>query len=184
MHSFGIVSIKEARVLDVGCGLGYYAEALREQGAHVIAADISAVAVEMVRESFPLVDARIASFPEDFDEAQRFDVIWACDFSLLNTFDVDFIFREFIQPCLLRLTENGSLVIGWHSDFSGTMGDGNWAHWPWPVIKNMKARAGLSGPRVVTVPMPLLGHGIIHVGRLLKKSIPIFLFRRQTIAAD
>jgi len=179
IDAFGIDSIKRARVLDVGCGLGYYAEALRERGARVTAVDTSPIAIEMVRAAFPLVDSRVASFPQEVDETQRFDLIWACDFSLLNTFDVDFISREFVRHCLSRLTENGALVIGWHSNFSGTMGDENLAHWPWRMIRNMKDQAGLSGPRVVNVPLPFLSHGIIQAGRILKKSIPIFFFRRR-----
>ena len=38
-------------ILDVGCGSGYYAEAIRRTGAHVFCIDISPVMVEVVRQS-------------------------------------------------------------------------------------------------------------------------------------
>ena len=119
MRTFGIPSLKGARVLDVGCGLGYFAEALREKGGEVTAVDTSPVAIEIVNELFPKIDARTVSFPEDFTGYNQFDVIWSCDFPLLNTFDVDFICQEFIQKCMNIMTPRGALIVGWHSNFGG-----------------------------------------------------------------
>ena len=52
VRHFGI-TLRGVRALDVGCGLGYFAEALRQQGAHVTAVDSSPAAIEYVRERFP-----------------------------------------------------------------------------------------------------------------------------------
>ena len=178
IRTFDIPSLTGARVLDVGCGLGYFAEALREQGAQVSAVDTSPVAIQIVREFFAKVNAQVASFPEDFDEKRIFDIIWACDFSLLNTFDVEFIYSEFIQKSLRLLAEGGSLIVGWHSNFGGTMGNSNWAHWPLEMITRLTEKAGLSGPRVVNIPTNILSNGIIYFSRFLKRSIPIYFFLR------
>lgn len=177
MRHFGI-SLRGVRALDVGCGLGYFSEALREQGADVSAVDSSPAAIEYVRERFPKITARVAFFPGDFDGKQKFDLIWACDFSLLNTFDVNFICREFVRPSLSLLTGRGALIIGWHSNLGGTMGSTNWAHWPLPMIDALKKAAGLVGPRVVIAPADFLSRSIIHASRLLRRSIPIYFFRR------
>lgn len=174
MRVFGIPSLSGKRILDVGCGLGYYAQAFLEKGAKVIAIDTSTVAIQLVKERFPEVEARIASFPDDITENEKFDIIWARGLSLINTFDVDFIYREFIQSCLVLLTDDGSLIIGWVSNFSETMGTSNWAHWSLNMINCLKAKAGLLGPRVVTVPTSILSLSVIHLGRILGKSVPIY----------
>jgi len=177
MRAFAISSLEGARVLDVGCGLGYFAEALREQGAQVTAIDTSSAAVQKVQELFPEIDARVASFPEDLLVDERFDLIWACDFSLLNTFDVDHICHGFVDPALRLLSRNGILVIGWHSDFSGIMGDTHWAHWPLDMIESLKQKGQLIGPRIVTVPAAI-SEAIILLGKILRKSVPIYFCRR------
>ncbi|MEE9170591.1 MAG: class I SAM-dependent methyltransferase [bacterium] len=178
IRTFNISSLERAKVLDIGCGLGYYSEAIRLQGAEVTAVDTSSVAIEFIKEEFPKVDSRVASFPEELRDDGPYDIIWSCDFSFINTFDVDHICQEFIQPSLKLLKHHGSLIIGWHSDFSGTMGNSNWAHWPLDMIEVMKNKTGLSGPRVATMPTSTLSWAVIHCARMLKKSIPIYLHRR------
>ena len=170
---FNVSSLRGASVLDIGCGLGFFSEALREHGAKVTAVDTSSAAVKFVKTTFPLIEVSVASFPAEIHHRQ-FDFIWANDFSMLNTFDADFICQEFIRPCLLLLKPGASLVIGWHSNFSGDMGSSNWANWAWPTINAMKEKSGLSDPRVVTAPTALVSDGIIRLAKFVGRHVPIY----------
>lgn len=69
------------RVLDLGCGPGFYAEWLAARGFDVDAVDASARMVALAA-SRPGVSARQARF-DDIDAVQAFDGIWA-NFALLH----------------------------------------------------------------------------------------------------
>jgi SAM-dependent methyltransferase len=53
-------SLAGARVLDVGCGSGRWSQLLRDQGAKVLAIDISPEAIEANRRQIPGVEFRVA----------------------------------------------------------------------------------------------------------------------------
>jgi 2-polyprenyl-3-methyl-5-hydroxy-6-metoxy-1,4-benzoquinol methylase len=66
------------RVLDVGCGEGYFAAALLDAGAEVVAVDVAAEPLRRARSIHPALDLRLvepeASLPL---EDTSFDVVWA-----------------------------------------------------------------------------------------------------------
>ena len=142
---FRISLERGAKALDVGCGLGYYAGALNYYGFNVVGIDISSSAIESARVAFPGVQFERACYPRDID--MLFDLIWAVDLSTINSFSIDII-REFILQSLLRLERKGTLVIGWHTDFSGRMKD-EWAHWDFSTLNKMRRMGGICGPAIV-----------------------------------
>jgi 2-polyprenyl-3-methyl-5-hydroxy-6-metoxy-1,4-benzoquinol methylase len=178
LKSFGI-SANATRALDIGCGLGNVAEALRLEGAHVTALDASAVVIRRAKQMFPEVDWRCGLFPQDFPQDETFDLIWILDVSTLNTFDVQEM-KPFLDSATALLKPGGALVMGWHSDFSGTV-KGNWAHWPLRTIRDLRRLVGFAGPRVPQVTFAFLSWIIILVCRMIGKSCPIF-FKWTAIA--
>jgi 2-polyprenyl-3-methyl-5-hydroxy-6-metoxy-1,4-benzoquinol methylase len=66
------------RVLDVGCGEGYFAAALVRAGAEVVAVDVAAEPLRRARSIHPALDLRLVEpeAPLPLDDSS-FDVVWA-----------------------------------------------------------------------------------------------------------
>jgi 2-polyprenyl-3-methyl-5-hydroxy-6-metoxy-1,4-benzoquinol methylase len=66
------------RVLDVGCGEGYFAAALLRAGAQVVGCDVAAEPLRRARASHPALDLRLVQpeAPLALEDAS-FDVVWA-----------------------------------------------------------------------------------------------------------
>ncbi|MCP5036738.1 MAG: class I SAM-dependent methyltransferase [Rhodobacteraceae bacterium] len=82
LNAFAAALPQGGRVLDLGCGPGFYAAALAKQGFLVDALDASSEMVALACKQ-PGVTARQAGF-DDVTEAALYDGIWA-NFSLLHT---------------------------------------------------------------------------------------------------
>jgi 2-polyprenyl-3-methyl-5-hydroxy-6-metoxy-1,4-benzoquinol methylase len=71
-------SDRSLRVLDVGCGEGYFAAALMREGARVVAIDVAEEPLRRAHAHHPLLDLRLvepdAALPL---EDASFDVVWA-----------------------------------------------------------------------------------------------------------
>lgn len=161
-----------ACALDVGCGLGYYSEALHEHGFQVTGVDISTVAVEHARQRFDGPEFSVAQFPEDIEAS--FDLIWSVDITPLNSFDISTI-GGFFEACRRHLNPGGVVVIGWHTDFSGQMiPNENWAGWDIAFMGDFCTRWGLEGPAIVECRNRLLNGLAITLCRAAKKSAPVF----------
>jgi SAM-dependent methyltransferase len=179
MREFGIGNcLQGAEALDVGSGLGYYTKALSSIGANVTGIDFSEAAVELARAKFPECRFSRAAWHEDIGEEPRFDLIWTVNFSLVNTFDVNFINERLISEALRRLKPNGCIVIGWNTNFSGRA-ISNWSHWPLRMLRRMRHDCGLSDPLVPEARTIWLSWLVIRAAYLLKNSIPIFMFRKK-----
>jgi SAM-dependent methyltransferase len=175
LRSFGI-SIKGKRVLDIGSGLGYVAEALRLEGAYVTAIDASEVAIRRAAKLFPAVEWRCALFPQQFMSDDKFDLVWILDISTLNTFDIDEMRRDILDDALLLVNPGGALIVGWHSDFSGII-KGDWSHWSMRTIRRLRRELQFAGPRVVQARFAFLSWLVILACRIAGKSCPIFFSR-------
>jgi SAM-dependent methyltransferase len=69
------------RVLDIGCGTGFFTGYYLDRGAEVTGLDIATVSIERLRERFPsgrflLSDVSEASLGEKFDIVNAFDVLY------------------------------------------------------------------------------------------------------------
>jgi 2-polyprenyl-3-methyl-5-hydroxy-6-metoxy-1,4-benzoquinol methylase len=66
------------RVLDVGCGEGYFAAALVRRGAEVVAVDVAAEPLRRARANHPALDVRLVEPEAPLPlEDSSFDVVWA-----------------------------------------------------------------------------------------------------------
>jgi ubiquinone/menaquinone biosynthesis C-methylase UbiE len=66
------------RVLDVGCGEGYFAAALERVGVEVVAVDVAAEPLRRALERHPDLDARLVESEAPLPlEDSSFDVVWA-----------------------------------------------------------------------------------------------------------
>jgi len=179
LRGFGIVGVgRGAEILDVGSGLGYYTKALASTGASVTGLDFSEVAVNAARGTFPECRFVQGSWPDDAPAQSRFDVIWMVNFSLMNTFDVEFINRRLIAESVKRLKTGGYLVVGWNSNFSGRTVDG-YSHWSLSMLRKMQQWCGLSPPLVTEVRLVSLSWFLVRAAYLRGRSVPIFMIYRK-----
>ena len=170
----------DKRVLDVGCGLGFIAEALRLAGAKVTAIDISSVAIQLAKELFPKIDFHCIYFPLEMIDQGEFDIIWTRDFTLLDTHDVDSIVVKFIKPCIQLLRTGGIVIIGYRSNFTGRTDPGHLAAWDIETIMELKEKCGLLGPCIVQVPFTFLSNFFIKwFGVLKNKTIPFYFVLKK-----
>src|SRR5262245_3859206 len=87
--SFGLdYPLHGKSALDIGCGLGFFSEALRQAGARVVGVDLSSEAIRRAAAAFPQVDFRCGPFPGVPSTAEKFDLIWVQDFAPADTFKV------------------------------------------------------------------------------------------------
>ena len=101
-------NVRGKKVLDAGCGPGLYSKWLVEQGAEVVALDVSPKMVELARKRLPAgVDVRLADLgkPLDFLEEGSFDIVLA-PLVLDCIEDWDSLFSEFH-----RILSSDGLVV-------------------------------------------------------------------------
>jgi hypothetical protein len=122
---------------------------------------------------FPSIDWRCGLFPQDFQAGESFDLIWMADLSTLDTFDVEEMKRNVLDPAAALLNPGGALIVGWHSDFSGTA-KRYWAHWSMRTIRALRRLVGFAGPRVPQVRFAFLSWLTVLVCKIVGKSSPIF----------
>ena len=175
--AFKLPSItNKTNILDIGCGLGFISEAFRELGGKALGVDISSIAIECAQKTFPLGNYKCMPFEDIIKNQYKFDVIWSLDFSLINTHDVDAIKKNFFEPCQNILSNEGIIILGWHTDYTGKT-IGNFAHWNNTTISNLKKICDLSGPRIVQLRSALLSYLGISCCRVIRKSVPIFMIK-------
>lgn len=108
-------ALEGRRVLDVGCGSGWYAEYLLEQGAVVTSFDVEPRFVELTRsrlgDKATVLEADLAE-PLDFAEDRSFDLV-LCPLVLHYVEDWQALFGEFAR--LLR--PGGLLLFSTHHPF-------------------------------------------------------------------
>ena len=101
--------VQGKHVLDAGCGPGTYAESLAENGAHVVAFDISESMVRLARqrlgESVQVLRADLGK-PLSFLESKYFDVV-------LSALSMDYVsnWRSALAEFHRVLRHNGNLVF-------------------------------------------------------------------------
>jgi SAM-dependent methyltransferase len=179
LRAFGIHGITNgSEVLDVGSGLGYYTKALASTGASVTGIDFSDVAIDAASTTFPECQFVQGAWPDDIPRQPRFDLIWMVNFSLMNTFDVEAINDRLIVPARERLKPGGHLVVGWNSDFSGSVVEG-YSHWSRATLADLQKRCGLSAPLVTEARTLWLSSFLIRAAYLKRRSIPIFMILKK-----
>lgn len=82
------------KILDMGCGNGFYSDYFRSKGAHVTGIDGSEKMIEIARERYPLTEFCVMDItsPLAFDNG-RFDIVFSNQV-LMDVENIDFIFSE------------------------------------------------------------------------------------------
>lgn len=109
----GLASIKRtlkgARVLEAGCGTGFYTEYCLRRGVHTyVGVDITSVSVEILRERYPEFRFVQADITKEIIGGD-FDVVMAADV-LFHIVD-DAAFERAVQNLCSVLSPNGLLII-------------------------------------------------------------------------
>jgi SAM-dependent methyltransferase len=144
-----------ARLLDVGCGVGRFAQAAYARGWDVTGIDVSAQAIESGRPfaPFPL---RVATAEELVEQGERFDVVTA--FEVLEHLTTPVQFLSTLQQVLLPGGQVFCTVPNWDSQVVRTSTRPDWlppVHLLFFTSASLKLAAERSGlSRVAT--------GIIH----------------------
>jgi len=181
LRCFGIDKrLPRAKVLDVGAGLGYYTKALTSTGADVTGLDFSNAAIDAARTKFPDCKFVHAPWPDGVPQDAQYDLIWVVNFSVMNTFDVDFIHAAVVREALLRLRPGGHLIVGWNTDLSGRVLEG-YSHWSFSTIRHLRTRCGLSAPVVIEMGKGWLCWLAIHAAYVFRRSIPVFMTLRKEV---
>lgn len=106
-HQFADRYFEEGnRVLEIGCGVGFFMDRLREKGVSVTGLELNEAAVEIGKRSG--LDIRNQELSQHAREnCEVYDVV--CSFQVLE--HVSRV-REFIQGCLDALKPGGRLIVG------------------------------------------------------------------------
>ena len=100
-------------ILDVGCGVGYTANALGKvfHGASVLGIDISIDAIEYAQSKFPMIDFQVRAASPDEDAFGLFDAIFCFEFYPF-TRNCDPEFQASMIKWLMKMVSNdGNLLI-------------------------------------------------------------------------
>lgn len=118
-HSFSVYGNKLAaslpspiagkRVLDLGCGRGFWTEHFSKVGAHVIGVDASSGGIERARASYPRLDFRQLAITEDLIQVlgeDPFDAVVSIEV-VEHVYDP----RGFARSCFNALRPGGTLIL-------------------------------------------------------------------------
>jgi SAM-dependent methyltransferase len=109
---------KGAKVLDLGCGTGFYTKILSQKGIDVIGLDYSKVGIFKAKETLKDLEFVIADANGIPFKYNKFDLIFAKGLSLFNTPDFSST-KPLIKSLLGYLANEGTLVLALGSNLSG-----------------------------------------------------------------
>ena len=107
------------KLLDLGCGYGFYTDYFRSIGAEALGVDASEKMIEIARERYPLSEFSVMNItmPLPFENNQ-FDILFSNQV-FMDIEDIDFVFSE----CKRVLKKDGIL---YYSIVHPAFYDGNW----------------------------------------------------------
>ncbi len=93
------------KILDLGCGYGFYTDYFRSIGANVIGVDGSEKMIEIARDRYPLSEFAIMDITKPLSfENEQFDMVF-CNQVLMDIDNIDIVFSE----CKRTLRTGGTL---------------------------------------------------------------------------
>jgi len=100
------LSCPELKVLEVGCGRGYFVNKLKQIGVEVVGLELNQSAVDYAQsQNLPVHRESLKNWTQKYP--QQYTVI--CSFQVLEHIAQP---KEFIQQCLNGLAPNGQLILG------------------------------------------------------------------------
>lgn len=116
------------RILDIGCGQGYFSRLISELGANVTGVDLSPTGIEAARNSYSTdrLNFELADF-NDLTHKESYDGIVARAFSLYNT--RDFPHDRSITSAILELVKPGGVfVFLYNTKYKNSPTDSAWTY--------------------------------------------------------
>lgn len=130
---------KDSKILDLGCGTGFYTELFRQMGYNSIGIDISKTAIAKAAEKYPKSKFEVADALNLPYQKKSFDMIFLFGCSIVNTDDLSEIDRVF-RYLLDFVKENGTIVFIGGSNLSGKLtGVSEWFNHTWKQLKEISA---------------------------------------------
>ncbi|MCB2204010.1 methyltransferase domain-containing protein [bacterium] len=176
-----------ARVLDVGCGTGFYSGLLQELGYEVTGVDVSTAAIEKARALHPGIRFEQADILEASEDFRGYDVVFAIGFSPLNTANMQNLHN--VMNALLRLVnDNGILLFLGGSTLSGdATAPSNWHNHVWKDILSIAPEGSevISGPWLTHFQLLRMLPSAIALSTpltLLLRFLPLRFVRRIVLA--
>lgn len=167
------------RLLDLGCGRGFWSEHFSRSGANVIGVDASSGGIERARASYPSLDFRQLAITEDL-----LDVLGETPFDAVVSIEVvEHVYdpRGFARACFNALRPGGTLVIttpyhgyfknlaislidGWDKHFTALWDGGHVKFWSRDTLTRLLKEIGFVDIRFQYCGrVPLLWMGMIAV---------------------
>lgn len=174
-------SARGLRVLDVGCGRGFWSDRFAKSGADVVGIDASSSGIERARHSYPNLDFRQLSITEDMISVigqEPFD-------SVVSIEVVEHVYdpRGFARACFNALKPGGTLVLttpyhgyvknlaislvgGWDRHFTALWDGGHVKFWSRRTLALLLSEVGFEDIRFSCHGrVPLLWMGMLAVAR-------------------
>jgi SAM-dependent methyltransferase len=139
---------KGAKILDIGCGTGFYTDLFRQLGYNSVGIDISQTAIEKARYKYPNSTFNVADALNLPYDKNYFDIIFMFGCSVVNTDNLSRI-DEIIQYLLQYIIDNGTIVLIGGTDFSGKRSEkSEWYNHTWDQLKEISynKRYSIKGP--------------------------------------
>lgn len=107
------------KILDLGCGYGFFTDYFRSIGANVVGIDASQKMIEIAKERYPMTDFLVMDITKPMDfENRRFDMVFSNQV-FMDVENIDFVFSE----CNRLLKTSGIL---YYSIVHPAFYDGRW----------------------------------------------------------
>ncbi len=114
-----------AKILDLGCGTGWYSHFMIDAGMNVTGLDFSPVGISKAKklygENANWIVGDVFNMP--FKRGQEFDVIFCCDFSPFTLVDDFSQVNMLVQKIFEHLKKNGLFIFVWSSKLTGKRED-------------------------------------------------------------
>jgi SAM-dependent methyltransferase len=115
---------KGARLIDVGCGNGLYADMFAQQGLRVTAVDLSEAAIEYAKRTRQGNVEWIAGDALTLPFENEFDYGFCHFFTLFNSANLPEEAVQYGRALMRYIRPGGTLFFVWHSDLTATRLDG------------------------------------------------------------
>jgi SAM-dependent methyltransferase len=114
----GVNAPYSGRILDVGCGTGFYCKIFHEMGFHPVGIDFSSTAIEKAREKHPHLEFHVADALNLPFEPGSFNFILSYGCSVVSTHDLTKI-HDYIRHLMGFIKPGGWLLIIGGSNLTG-----------------------------------------------------------------